>query len=95
MDLLLQSLDSKGPGSLQGMGPDLGQGLEQIFPAVAVLFPSADGAHALKGGFAHGALKAGVVGELLQSAGEGGRVTDGNNKAFDAIGEEVLTSGVG
>ena len=43
----------------------------------------------------HGVLEAGVVGEALEAIGEGVRVADGDDEAFDAIDEEVLAAGVG
>jgi len=44
---------------------------------------------------AHGGLEDGVVGELLHAGGEGGDVADGDDEAFDAVGEEVFAAGVG
>ena len=44
---------------------------------------------------AHGGLEDGVVGELLHAGGESGDVADGDDEAFDAVGEEVFATGVG
>ena len=69
--------------------------MKESFPAVAVVSPAGEGADALEGGVAHGGLEDGVVGELLHAGGEGGDVADGDDEAFDAVGEEVFAAGVG
>ena len=61
------------------------QGFQQIFPAVTVLFPAADGVHSTECGLAHGALQVRIVGELLQAVGEGDGVADRDDKAFRSI----------
>lgn len=66
--------------------------LQKRFPAVTVSGPAANCLHAGETGSAHGLLNEGVIGEALQTIGEGGGVADGDDVALLTVGEEVFAA---
>ncbi len=67
----------------------------RVSQLVAVLLPAPYSPYAKEGGVVHSLLEGGVVGEALHPVGQGFDVADGNDEAFDAVGEEVFAAGVG
>ena len=71
-------------------GSGTGELVEEGLPLVAVLSPTADLVNAGEGCGRHAVAEAGLVGYTLHAVDETVEITDGEDEAFDVVGEEIL-----